>query len=340
MEGLARRDPELGVEIFTLVPEWFLRESLSMRFGLHHVETDVGLRQLSAFEADLDETVSALRAFLSFDRPETDALASKVVALGCDAVLCDISPLGIEIARRAGLPSVLVENFTWDWIYEGFADTAPALAEFAESMRELFACASLHVQTEPVCLRSPSADLVTKPVSRLPRRDRLDTRLALGVHEAGPVVLVTMGGVPQALEFEDDLRRRAGVRFLVTGAPVTAVSGNVHWFDNDTPLYLPDLVRADVVVVAKLGYSTVAEVWREGRPMAYVTRRDFRESSVLERFARSEMVGFAITAADFQGAGWLASVDDLLRHPRRSEPKTGGTDDLAAFLIERLGQER
>ena len=126
VEGVALREPDLHVEIFTLVPEWFLRESLSIPFGLHHVETDIGLRQLSALEADLDETVSALRTFLAFDRPETEALASTVAEMGCRAVLCDISPLGIEVARRAGVPSVLIENFTWDWIYEGFADTSPA----------------------------------------------------------------------------------------------------------------------------------------------------------------------------------------------------------------------
>ena len=52
------------------------------------------------------------------------------------------------------------------------------------------------------------------------------------------------------------------------------------------------------------------------------------------------MTGFGVVDSEFQGAGWLAGVEDLLRHPRRAEPRTGGTDDVVAFLVERLGQER
>ena len=35
------------------------------------------------------------------------------------------------MADRAGLPSVLVENFTWDWIYRLAEGRCPALAGFA-----------------------------------------------------------------------------------------------------------------------------------------------------------------------------------------------------------------
>ena len=86
------------------------------------VEVDVGFRQASALVADLDATIDALGRFVPFDDALVTELADRVRSTGCKAVLCDISPLGIAVAERAGVPSLLVESFTWPWLYEPFFD--------------------------------------------------------------------------------------------------------------------------------------------------------------------------------------------------------------------------
>ena len=34
----------------------------------------------------------------------------------------DAPPLACAAAAAAGIPSVVISNFTWDWIYEGYAE--------------------------------------------------------------------------------------------------------------------------------------------------------------------------------------------------------------------------
>jgi hypothetical protein len=114
----AHRRSGATFDLFTTVPEWFFGESIAGGFRYHDVVVDVGFRQRSALEFDLPATVAALREHLPFDDRWVRRLARTVRAAGCTAVLCDIASLGVAVAEEAGLPFLLVENFTWPWLYE------------------------------------------------------------------------------------------------------------------------------------------------------------------------------------------------------------------------------
>jgi len=64
-------------------------------------------------------------------------------------VICDIAPMGIRVARAAGVPSVLIESFTWDWIYRGYA--VQGLNQFETYLQSIFAEATYRIQTQPIC---------------------------------------------------------------------------------------------------------------------------------------------------------------------------------------------
>ena len=166
----ALRDLRAGLrfEIFTTVPEWFFADSVPGPFACHPVRVDVGLVQRSPLEEDPRATVALLEEFVPFEESLVESLAAEVTELGCAAVVVDIAPLGIAVAERAGLPSILVENFTWDWIYEGYFDREPRLRPFAEYFSGQFERATSWVQTEPRCRPVPRAKHVP-PVSRGPR---------------------------------------------------------------------------------------------------------------------------------------------------------------------------
>lgn len=324
-------------ELFGASPRWFFDESIPRLYQYHELETDVGLRQRSALVFDLERTVAALDAMLPFDDAWLDSLAETVSAAGCRAVLCDIAPLGVAVAGRLGLPSLLVENFTWPWLYEPLIERSAALRPLAEEIRVWLERVTWHVQTEPLCAADARADLRVPPIARVARAERARTRSRLGLDPEGPVVLVTMGGVPQALPFLDRLRMLEAVQFVVTGAPKTQTEGNLHLFDNHERLYLPDLVRASDAVAAKLGYSTVAEVWREGRPLAYVTRPDFRETGPVSRWVERELAGFEITPDSFRSGTWIERVPELLASEGTEPRSEGGEETVARFLLNRLG---
>ena len=319
-------------ELFTTAPRWFFEESLAGTFRYHEVLVDVGFRQESALEFDLNGTVTALESLVPFDEERVAALAALVRGTGCDAVLCDIAPLGIAVADAAGLPSVLVENFSWSWLYEPLFEVAPDLRAISSEFDRWVARATVHVQAQPVCERSDGCELVD-PISREARLDRAAARIALDIDGARPVVLVTMGGYGEPMPFLSRLRELSNVTFVITGAAQSGRDGNLHLFDNNTPLFMPDVMRAADALVAKLGYGTVSEAWREGIPFAHVTRPDSREMASLETFVHDQLAGFLVTRREFTQGKWIDRLPELLALPRRPRPG-GGAARVAEILLD------
>ena len=319
-------------EIFTTVPQWFFDESLAGLFRYHEVVCDVGFVQVSALRYDLRRTVQALNDLVPFDPVLLDALSARVHEAGCSAVLCDISSLGIAVAERAQVPSVLIESFSWPWLYEPLYQRAPELERLSDELDHWWTRATMHLQTEPLCWRDPGVETLVDPISREPRMDRDEVRARLGVSPDQEVVVITMGGYAEEMHFLDRLRSMSDLVFIVTGANATTREANLRLFSNQIPIFMPDLLRASDALVAKLGYGITAEAWSEGLPYAYVSRRDFREMPPLEAFVRRELLGFEVPPEDFEGGGWIDRIPELLRLPRR--PHTGsGADQVASVVV-------
>jgi len=328
MEAIRKRRPQVRFEIFTRVPEWLFEASAPGAFRYHPTDTDVGLVQATPLRADLPRTREALERFLPFDPTQITELVQVVRKARCRAVLCDIAPLGVAVAREAHLPSVLIENFRWDWIYEGY----PEIREHAAYLREVFDAADLLVQTEPVCWRR-RADLTSHPVSRPPRRNRTEVRRTLGIGSDVPLVMITMGGIPGQFRFRDRLRRMTAVHFLIPGgAPEVESGGNITSLTAHADHYHPDLVAASDAVIGKVGYSTLAEVYHAGVPFGYIGRPAFRESAVLADFIAERMPGFAIAEEAYHRGEWIDALPELLSFPRPDTPRPNGADEIAEFL--------
>ena len=331
LDALHARRPELRATLVTTVADAFFRDSLATPWTRVPIVPDVGMVQTSALAVDLPATARAVEAFLDDLPRRADEAARAIRDARCDAVLCDVAPLGPEAARRAGVPCVLVENFTWDWIYEPLVAEEPALGPLRPRLAALYAAADVHVQAEPVGRPAPAA-VPVPPVARAPRLPEDEARHALGLGDGERAVLVTLGGVPQELPFLDALRARDDVTWVVTGLSRGGGEGNLRFLHRDRPAYLPDTLRAVDAVVAKLGYSTVAETWRAGRPLAWVPRPDFREGPVLARWVEANLPGFSVGEEEaFLAGGWVERVDELLALPRPPE-REGGAGEAAAVL--------
>ena len=94
--------------------------------------------QTDTLRADLPKTLQRLNSFLPFDSTEVQRLAAYLKRQRCIAVISDISPLGLQVARATALPSVLIENFTWDWIYRGYALDHPQMGKYADYLSSIF----------------------------------------------------------------------------------------------------------------------------------------------------------------------------------------------------------
>jgi len=335
MEALHRRTGA-HFELYSASPRWFFDESVKGLYRYHEVVTDVGFAQSSALTHDLSRTVAALRDMVPFDDDLVSGLALEIRLAGCHAVLCDVAPLGVAVAERAGLPSVLVENFTWPWMYEPHLAEVPALAELSAELEEWVGKATHHLLAEPFCHPDPRAHAAVLPVSRPARKTRDAIRSEMGLPRDGTVVVVTMGGYAEDMPFLHRLADLDEVTFLVTGCHGDEVRGNLRLFDNGTHLYMPHLVRAADAVVAKLGYSTLAEVWREGRPLAFVTRDGFRETAPLREWATQRLPGFEIPGSTFAAGDWIDGVRGLATLPPPPPPAEGGADQVADYVSRKV----
>ena len=336
MAALLQRQPALRFEIYTQTPRWFFDDSLTGPFTYHSLLADVGLAQVSPLVEDLPETIRRLDEFAPFRPALVAGLAAQLRGQRCALVLCDISPLGIAAARAAGLPSVLIENFTWDWIYEGYAAEAPALQPHIDYLREIFASADHHLQAAPVCAPHPAAYVVS-PISRRPRTPRQRIREQLGLPPQATAVLVSMGGIQSRYHFLDRLADHGDIFFVVLGGSEAGERrGNVVLLPHHTPFFYPDLLNACDVVVGKVGYSTVAEAYHAGLPYGCVTRARFRESEVLAQFVCDQMRGLEIHPAHFENGDWLARLPGLLALPRLERKEPNGAEQVAELVADLL----
>jgi hypothetical protein len=260
-------------------------------------------------------------------------LAALVRERGCALVLCDIAPLGIVVARAAGIPSVLIENFTWDWIYEGYTSDASGLRPHIDYLRSVFASADYHIQTAPIC-DPHSVDLLTRPVSRSPRMPAVHIRERLRIPQPAKAVLVTMGGIQGEYNFLDRLSHQRHTYFVIPGGSDSFERReNVVLLPHHSEFFHPDLLNACDAVVGKVGYSTMAEAYHAGIPFGYVQRTRLRESPVLADFIQAEMRGLDIPAAHFEDGRWLTSLPDLLAMPRLKRTEPNGAVQVAQFMV-------
>jgi hypothetical protein len=334
MAAVHRIAPWVCFEIFTTVPSWFFSVSLTGPHAFHPCVTDVGLVQRTPMDEDLSETVSRLSSFLPFKKESLAELGEAVRSMHCVLVVCDISPLGIAVARRLGIPSLLVENFTWDWIYERYAASAPRMKAFGDYLRDQFEAATYRIQTEPVCVPA-RADLVTPPFSRAFRMTPEEVRRQLGVAPNDKVVTVTMGGVAEEMEGLDRVEGADNVLFVAPGGSrVKRRTKNLILLPQQGALFHPDLIRASDAVVGKLGYSTLAEVYYAGVPFGYIARPAFRESEVLAAFVRNKMQGVEIPDRSFRDGSWAARIPDLLALRRVAREGPTGSAAAARFIVD------
>ncbi len=332
MDALQAVGPSAEFHIFTTVPDAFFSDSLSGPFCYHPVETDVGLVQTTSLREDLASSASRLAEFLPFDANLVDRLGRELADHHCRLVVADIAPLGIAAAREAGIPSVLTENFTWDWIYEGYSEQTDRLELYAEYLQEYFEAADHHIQTVPVC-RPVDGAMVIPPVSRSPRLGRDGTRDRLGIPRNAQTVLVSMGGIPEACECEDRLLAMSDTVFLIPGTGRELERrGNVVRIPFHAGFYHPDLVHACDAVVGKVGYSTMAEVYHAGLPFAYVRRRHFREAATLTAFIADTFHGLPLEPEEFEDGSWTECVPELLSLPRTVRDEANGAEAAARTL--------
>lgn len=309
MAEIKRGKPEAIFQLFTTVaPSFFTGSGLFIE-RYEAVVTDIGLVQNSPLHEELDQTVTAVSRFL--EMATLGDVVARLKSFAPDVVVSDISPLGIVAAKEAGIRSVQVENFTWDWIYEGYRDRHNGFNPLIEKLRTIFHLADIRIQCEPVTDRAsagPASGLyLVPPIARALKAGwSLPSPLTAGER----YVLVSLGGIKSELPFLERLADYPNTTFVIAGEQTKRMGNVVSFASDDERFYHPNLVAAATTVVSKAGYSTVAEVYHSGVPFIVVERPAFRESEPLIQFISELNPTLPISQGEFDSGAWLRLLDD------------------------------
>lgn len=330
MQALLRLSNDFHFHVFTKVPEWLITESVnSNHITYHFMDTDLGLIQKNPFEEDELATIVELQRRIPFEKHNYDTLCNELDRLKLDIILCDIAPIGIYSGKQIGIPTVLVENFTWDWIYEGYTQIAKQANQEIEYLRNLFQQATVHIQTEPVCFRSAengSSNLYTvPPVSRFHEASREEFRSNLSIDSKKPLLTISMGGIQGGSIPFKRLKEYKDYSFVIPDLTLakTRSDKNLYFLGRDAKIYHPDLMAASDIVIGKMGYGTFAETYSSGVPYYYITRSKFRESKIMDAFAKEHTQSLSMTEDDFISIDWMKNIPQLLSSPRSSSVENG-----------------
>ena len=336
MEAIHELSPETRFAIFTGVPRWFFEDSMTAPFDYVKCHTDVGLVQATPMDEDLPATLDELSKFLPLRVEAVEQAAETVHRFGCRLIVSDISPLGIAVAAKLGLPCALIENFTWDWIYRAYLEDEPLFGPFIAELHRLYSSVPLRIQAQPFC-EPVAGSAQVAPISRSVRQSAHEIRKRLQLPAESAFVLLTMGGFRANYRFLARLHRYPEVTFVVPGAAEDIHrERNLILLPHRTTFQHADLVAAADMVVGKLGYSTLAEVFQAATPYLFIQRRRFPESPALARYARRRLVCEEITEPELEAAEWPSRLPDLAKGRRGPTAEPLGSDQAAKLLLDLL----
>jgi len=341
---IGRRRPDVRIVVRSGVPTSFVEQSATVPVEPQHAETDTGVVQIDSLHIDEAATARQAAVFHEEFSARSDAEAEWLRRLQATLVVGDVPALACAAAERAGVPSIVLGNFTWDWIYAAypqFETDAPGVIEAIGGAYARATCAlrlPLHGGFET--MRDVVRDVPF--IARRSYRGRDETRRALGLSLTDTVVLASFGGHNLGLDY-GAIARGNPFRLLLTdyeyppdaGADSLVRVSRRHL--GELGLKYEDLLAAADAVVGKPGYGIVSECVANGVAFLYALRSRFAEQDVFER----EMPGLLrcrrIENDDLLEGRWREPIEALLAQPPApTVPPTNGAEEAATAILDLL----
>jgi hypothetical protein len=337
LRAVRERAHDLTITVCTSAPEFLFEGVVPPPLTVRRVECDVGLVQKDALVIDEEATVAAWRRFMEAWDALVAGEAAWLRSSGARLVLADIPPLAFAAAGEAGLRSVGVSNFSWDWIYGHLGSRLPALAEASAQAREAYAKADLLLRLPFAGDLSAFRRIEDVPlVVRRPPTPRPDARRRLGLDDR-PAVLLSFGGLGLPGLRPAAFGSLVDCQLLLTGrAGDGPVPRNLRRLDGGTlsalGLSYPDVVGAADVVVTKPGYGIVTDCIGSGTRLVYTDRGDFPEYPVMVAEMPRYLPCVFVSNDELREGRLAAAVEAVLALPFPDPPRTDG----AAVVAEKL----
>jgi L-arabinokinase len=345
---IQQQQPDRRIVIRSSVPRWFLERSARAVVEVQPCDADTGITQIDSLRLDEGKTVAHATAFYRTFDQRIDAEVKSLRQIGVAVVVGDIPPLAFAAAGRAGLQSVAVANFTWDWIYQGYPS-------FSADAPEVLATIGAAYSHTTLALRLPfaggfetmSAIRDVPLVARHSRRSREANRRLLGLEDRRPIVLASFGGHGARLPFERIARANDFTLVLTDYEAAethedSTLEGRLRRFSSaslqELDIRYEDLVAAADVVVSKPGYGIVSECIANQTALLYTARGKFAENDVLVAGMRPFLRSRFIAQDAVRRGEWGPGIREILAEAAPVEQmRTDGAGIVASCILDVAG---
>ena len=341
INAFAARCPDSAILVRSTAARWLLERTIRAPFELVADPTDTGVIQIDSLHLDAAATISAARDFYSTLDARAEAEAAWLRAKDAALVISDAPPLACAAAACAGIPSIVVSNFTWDWIYQAYAEHLHVAPDLIDTIQRAYRHAEaawrlpMHGGFEtflgaPWLAEAPAARrrLDVPFVARHSSSTSEQTRGRVGLPQDKCLVLPSFGG------------------YGVDGLDLSAVDLPPGWEMvrgleqaeiYDAGLSYQDLVRAVDVVITKPGYGIVSECLANDTPLVYTSRGRFAEYDILVQEMPTYLRCAYLDQDALMDGRWRAAIERACNAPPPPKrPRTDGAAVVADMMAECL----
>ncbi len=195
INALAPLIPGYEIVVRTSAARWLFDATARSRFTWLGGACDTGVVQLDSLTLDEAATIRQAATFQrDLPRRVVDE-AALLRAHHAHLVIADAPPLGCAAAAAVRVPSIVLANFTWDWIYEGYPEMLAGAPDLIASIQGAYRHASEAWRLPMHGGFAPFARIIDLPyVARHARFDRAHVRGALSLPPDAPLALSSFGG--------------------------------------------------------------------------------------------------------------------------------------------------
>ena len=348
INALFDKRPEARIGVRTAAPRWLFDASVKARITYSHLETDTGVVQVDSLTLDEADTVRRAAAFHTDMASRAASETRTLREMDAGLVVGDIPPLASAVGAAAGIPTIAVGNFTWDWIYSDYPRTrlAPGLLP---ALRATYAKTYLGLRLPMSGGFEHIANIKDVPfIARHATKTRKDVCKALKIPTTKPIVLLSFGshGLP-SLDTQA-LAKSKKYTFVTTahvplgrkrdieerkGAFITRDEQALY----DTGLRYEDLIASAEAVVTKPGYGIISDCLANDTAILHTPRGHFPEYDLLIREMPTLVRQASIDHELLLSGKWDAHLDKLLSQAKiKNKPETNGAEVVADILLHTL----
>ncbi|TYK14863.1 L-arabinokinase [Cucumis melo var. makuwa] len=324
------------VHVVSGAPEFVFTSAIqSPRLFIRKVLLDCGAVQADALT--VDRLASLEKYHETAVVPRATILATEVEWLNsikADLVVSDVVPVACRAAADAGIRSVCVTNFSWDFIYAEYVMAAGHHhRSIVWQIAEDYSHCEFLIRLPGYCPMPAFRDVVDVPlVVRRLHKQRKEVRKELGIGEDTKLVILNFGGQPAGWKLKEEYLP-PGWLCLVCGASDTEeLPPNFIKLAKDA--YTPDLIAASDCMLGKIGYGTVSEALAFKLPFVFVRRDYFNEEPFLRNMLEYYQSGVEMIRRDLLTGHWKPYLERAISLKPCYEGGTNGGEVAAHILQE------